>query len=339
MAFTCRMFLAAGATRVLPPTGRAVEIRTQADVAQLERVVRHQADVTGFARPIQGGAVAGDDARRATVDPRGQVHGVADLFVCDASVFPSSTRVNPRPVPSWPSPTPRRGGARRGGGARAAADPRADPRGTGGEGRMSVASRVAAVVARRRLARLRACAEDAGPVQERVFRRLLRAARRTAFGREHGLGAVRTRADWADAVPLRDYAGMATSVGTGEVGGARRLVAGDGAVLHALVGHDVGREAPARERGHDPQRAGRGVRRDGPVPGGPPDADLLGGELLFLGGATRLREEGPALVGDMTGILATRMPGVYSPRARCPGRRSPPNRTGSASSLAAAAAM
>lgn len=97
MAFTCRMFLAAGATRVLPPTGRAVELRTQDDVAQLERVVRHQADVTGFgsAHP-QGGAVAGDDARRATVDPRGQVHGVADLFVCDASVFPSSTRVNPQ---------------------------------------------------------------------------------------------------------------------------------------------------------------------------------------------------------------------------------------------------
>lgn len=179
---------------------------------------------------------------------------------------------------------------------------------------MSVASRVAALVARRRLARLRACAEDAGPAQDRVFRRLLRAARRTAFGHEHGLGAVRTRADWADAVPLRGYAEMNAWWARARSGEPDVSWPGTVRCFALSSGTTSGeKHLPVSEA---TIRTARGGAFDAMVPylAARPDADLLGGKLLFLGGATRLREEGPSLVGDMTGILATRMPAYLASR-------------------------
>lgn len=90
-------FLAAGAVRVLPPTGVPLELRHPADVGRIDDVVRQQADVTGFGTSHpQGGAVAGDDPRRAPVGPDFRVRGFEDLFVADASLFPSPTRVNPQ---------------------------------------------------------------------------------------------------------------------------------------------------------------------------------------------------------------------------------------------------
>jgi len=179
---------------------------------------------------------------------------------------------------------------------------------------MSVASRVAGVFARHRLARMRGCAQDAGPVQERVFRRLLRAARRTAFGREHGLAAVRTRADWADAVPLRDYAGMAPWWERARTGEPDVSWPGTVRCFAISSGTTSGeKHLPVSEA---TIRSARGGALDAIVPylAARPDADMLGGRLLFLGGATRLREEGVSLVGDMTGILASRMPSFLTSR-------------------------
>ena len=54
----------------------------------------------------------------------------------------------------------------------------------------------------------RAAADPAG-CQQRILGRILRRARRTAFGREHGFASIRTHADFVKAVPIADYAARA----------------------------------------------------------------------------------------------------------------------------------
>jgi hypothetical protein len=61
--------------------------------------------------------------------------------------------------------------------------------------------------------------------QARVLRTLLARNARTAFGREHGFGAIRTPAEYARAVPQRDYEGFRPYV--------QRIVAGEPAILTA----------------------------------------------------------------------------------------------------------
>jgi choline dehydrogenase-like flavoprotein len=97
LATTARIFFAAGASRVLVPTHDGHELRspTMVDDA-LARLVRTQSDLCNFGSSHpQGGAAAGDDPRRSVVGRDFRVHGVGNLFVADASLFPSSVGVNP----------------------------------------------------------------------------------------------------------------------------------------------------------------------------------------------------------------------------------------------------
>src|SRR3954451_17433009 len=55
----------------------------------------------------------------------------------------------------------------------------------------------------RRVARL--ALADPVRVQERTLSGLVRKARGTRFGRDHGFGAIRSVADFREAVPLRTY--------------------------------------------------------------------------------------------------------------------------------------
>ncbi len=61
--------------------------------------------------------------------------------------------------------------------------------------------------------------------QAAVLRALLRRNAQTAFGREHGFGAIRTVAEYRRAVPVRDYEALRPYV--------RRIVEGEAAVLTA----------------------------------------------------------------------------------------------------------
>src|SRR5215207_9643556 len=58
-------------------------------------------------------------------------------------------------------------------------------------------------LARRRAAQLDRM--DAERAQERTLLRLVRYARRTAFGRAHGFERINSVADYQERVPLRDY--------------------------------------------------------------------------------------------------------------------------------------
>ncbi len=90
-----QVFFAAGARRVVLPTHRFVELRSPDDLWMVEAHVRSQSDIqVGSAHP-QGGNPLAEDPARGAVGPDLAVHGYDNLAVCDASVFPTSVRVNP----------------------------------------------------------------------------------------------------------------------------------------------------------------------------------------------------------------------------------------------------
>jgi choline dehydrogenase-like flavoprotein len=91
-----RIYLAAGARRVMPTTFRYHEFHTEAELDRLDEYVKDNSDISlGTGHPQGGNALSrGPDA--GVVDPSFRVHGFENLHVCDASVFPSSITVNPQ---------------------------------------------------------------------------------------------------------------------------------------------------------------------------------------------------------------------------------------------------
>lgn len=89
------VFFAAGAKRVILPTHRFRAIASEREIDEIDRhVVSTKGISFGSAHP-QGGNPWSSDPRVGVVDADFAVHGTDNLFVCDASVFPSSVRVNP----------------------------------------------------------------------------------------------------------------------------------------------------------------------------------------------------------------------------------------------------
>jgi choline dehydrogenase-like flavoprotein len=81
----------AGATRVMLNTARGDEIDDRSDLDRIQQIVTEPGAMTlGTGHP-QGGNALG-----AVLDDRFRVRGYEDLYVCDASVFPSSLTVNPQ---------------------------------------------------------------------------------------------------------------------------------------------------------------------------------------------------------------------------------------------------
>ncbi len=91
-----RIFLAAGATRVMPNTFRYLEFTRPEQLDTLDTVVRDNTDINLNSAHPQGGNAISRDPAKGVVDERFRVHGAEGLYVCDASVFPSSITVNPQ---------------------------------------------------------------------------------------------------------------------------------------------------------------------------------------------------------------------------------------------------
>lgn len=91
-----KIFLAAGARRVMPSTFVPVDITDPQELGRLRDCIRDPSDLAiGTGHPQGGNAMSADPAR-GVVGPDCRVHGFENLFVCDASVFPSATTVNPQ---------------------------------------------------------------------------------------------------------------------------------------------------------------------------------------------------------------------------------------------------
>jgi NAD-dependent dihydropyrimidine dehydrogenase PreA subunit len=96
IAVAAEVMLEAGASRVYPGLPGIDSISAREDLAQLrERRIRPEhLRLTAF-HPM-GTARMGNDPARSVVDPFGHHHDVSNLWVADASTFPSCVGVNPQ---------------------------------------------------------------------------------------------------------------------------------------------------------------------------------------------------------------------------------------------------
>jgi choline dehydrogenase-like flavoprotein len=92
----CRIYLKAGAERVMPSTFRFHAFTDESQLDELDQYVKKSHYLSlGSGHPQGGNALSGDPGK-GVVDPGFRVHGFENLFVCDASVFPTATTVNPQ---------------------------------------------------------------------------------------------------------------------------------------------------------------------------------------------------------------------------------------------------
>ncbi len=89
-----RIFFAAGAVKVIPATYEGLDFDSVQDLPKLDAQVKAADDLLlGSAHP-QGGNVMSDDPRRGVVSSRFNVHGYSNVYVVDASVFPTNIKAN-----------------------------------------------------------------------------------------------------------------------------------------------------------------------------------------------------------------------------------------------------
>ncbi|MCW3065274.1 MAG: family oxidoreductase [Solirubrobacterales bacterium] len=91
-----RIMLEAGALRVMPSSHRYLEFRAPGDLDALDQLLADDSDLLLNSAHPQGGNAISVDRDRGVVDPDLRVHDFENLYVCDASVFPSSITVNPQ---------------------------------------------------------------------------------------------------------------------------------------------------------------------------------------------------------------------------------------------------
>ena len=89
-----RIYLAGGALRVFPSSYEHLELASEDDLGLLdERITRPDDLSLGSAHP-QGGNAISEDPGRGVVGMDFRVHGYENLFVADASVFPTNIWAN-----------------------------------------------------------------------------------------------------------------------------------------------------------------------------------------------------------------------------------------------------
>ncbi len=95
LAMTARAFFAAGARRVYLPTQQICAVERPDQLHVIDSVMTSPKRFNMGTSHPQGGVPLSDDVGVGAVDRNFALHGFENLFVCDASVFPTSVGVNP----------------------------------------------------------------------------------------------------------------------------------------------------------------------------------------------------------------------------------------------------
>lgn len=91
-----RIHFESGALRVMPMTFRSLSYTSLEQVEELDEVVRDNTDIGLHTSHPQGGNAVSADPAKGVVDEGFKLRGADNVYVCDASVFPSSVTVNPQ---------------------------------------------------------------------------------------------------------------------------------------------------------------------------------------------------------------------------------------------------
>jgi choline dehydrogenase-like flavoprotein len=91
-----RIHFASNASRVMPMTFRSRSYTSIEQVDELDEIVHDNTDIGLHTSHPQGGNAVSRDPAKGVVDERFGIHGIENVYVCDASVFPSSVTVNPQ---------------------------------------------------------------------------------------------------------------------------------------------------------------------------------------------------------------------------------------------------
>jgi choline dehydrogenase-like flavoprotein len=80
----------------MPLTFRSLQYSAPEQLDDLDDVIRDNTDIELHTSHPQGGNAISADPEKGVVDERFRVYGTDNVYVCDASVFPSSVTVNPQ---------------------------------------------------------------------------------------------------------------------------------------------------------------------------------------------------------------------------------------------------
>jgi len=90
------IMLASGAESVMPNTFKYYEFKNKDDIRKLHEYINDPSEITlGTGHP-QGGNIISSSSEKGVVNPEFKVFGYNNLFVCDASIFPTSLGINPQ---------------------------------------------------------------------------------------------------------------------------------------------------------------------------------------------------------------------------------------------------
>ncbi|MGH7453730.1 MAG: GMC family oxidoreductase N-terminal domain-containing protein [bacterium] len=95
IASLAKIFFAAGARKVLLPIKNFTEINREEEIEQISKLRVRASDFSVFTMHLMGTCRLGADPRTSVIDMNHQFHGIENLFIADASVFPTPIRVNP----------------------------------------------------------------------------------------------------------------------------------------------------------------------------------------------------------------------------------------------------
>ncbi len=96
MVNAARILFSEGATRVITSHKQSTVIGSEQDLDLIKQRGVSPYNINLASAHPQGGNAMGGDSRGAVLDSHSQAYGFENLFVCDASVFPTALGVNPQ---------------------------------------------------------------------------------------------------------------------------------------------------------------------------------------------------------------------------------------------------
>lgn len=173
---------------------------------------------------------------------------------------------------------------------------------------MTIKSIGAGILAKRVVKKHKKWAKDPSGIQQKVFRKLISTANKTQFGRDHGFEQIRTHADFAARVPIRDYEGIRPYV--------ERILGGESSILWPgrplYFAKTSGTTSGAKyiPLTKDSMPAHIDAARDAMLcyVAQTGRKDFVEGKMIFLQGSPKLEEKQGIQYGRLSGIVAHYVP-------------------------------